>query len=718
MEGGGHILTVGAKEALGRAVLCAAAIALCSASLCAGEADGRVDLGGAKVGFGLRLARPGRESVSVTSDDVEARSVERRGGGTVVTWRGHPVCGAGFAAVAEFEPQEGGWSWTFRYEGNEAEGLDVEAIDFPVVDAPRTDKTGVVYPKSLGVLEHPAWKSLAPGAEIVAAKPIAFRFIAACDGSAGGLYLDERGARGYAGRLVAENGREPMTVRLIARHLPVVTPGSNRAFALPYGGTVRRFDGGWYEAARIYRAWARTQPWASANRAKDRTRLRDIALWMWQRGASEGVVGAAERFQDETGLPPAVDWYWWHKIPYDTHYPFFWPPREGEAAFRAAIARMKKRGIFSQVYTNGASWDCDDPSWATDGGLEGARHEERGGSFLAYRYNVFTKHRLGHMCGEAPKFQDHFAKLAAKLADCGLDGLYMDQIGCLCFGSCWNPAHGHAPGGGRTMTDGFRNLFRRIRRENPGLLLSTEEPNEEYIEDVDHVICLRQNPERAEQRGWQTHEAVPVYQTLHHGETTLFGSFAILDGRPAWDSAWPDENRWRDEGKWDALFSVDLFSLEFVRGVVFGNQPCVHNLTLGQIENPGLAEGWRFLKETAAFYYANREFLYDGEMLHPGSMDCEQVPFTFPARSTYTTEKSLARVRSASPAVLHSVWRAPDGRIAAVLVNWTSQPRRYALTAPDAAAEGTIPPRSWRLAPHCPLPTAHYPLTTNHKEVQ
>ena len=110
-----------------------------------------------------------------------------------------------------------------------------------------------------------------------------------------------------------------------------------------------------------------------------------------------------------------------------------------------------------------------------------------------------------------------------------------------------------------------------------------------------------------------------------------------------------------------------------------------------------LADDWRFVKETVAFYFANRDFLYDGEMLNPGRLECAQIAFDFIVRGTYTTEETLAKVKTVSPSVLHSVWRAPDGRVAAILVNWTRQKQKFALDTPDATASGIIEPRSWKL---------------------
>ena len=63
----------------------------------------------------------------------------------------------------------------------------------------------------------------------------------------------------------------------------------------------------------------------------------------------------------------ALDWYWWHRPSYDTGYPNFWPPREGEESFRRAVARLRKGGIYVMTYLNGLSWDQDDPSWAEGG---------------------------------------------------------------------------------------------------------------------------------------------------------------------------------------------------------------------------------------------------------------------------------------------------------------------------------------------------------------
>ena len=125
---------------------------------------------------------------------------------------------------------------------------------------------------------------------------------------------------------------------------------------------MKLYEGGWYQAAQIYRPWALKQSWVT-NRPKDNP-LKDIDLWFWNRGLIKDVLPPVEQVKkDCPEAKLALDWYWWHTNPYDTDYPFFWPPREGEEAFRAAVKRMTDQGVYTQVYVNGVCWDCDADTW-------------------------------------------------------------------------------------------------------------------------------------------------------------------------------------------------------------------------------------------------------------------------------------------------------------------------------------------------------------------
>ena len=192
-------------------------------------------------------------------------------------------------------------------------------------------------------------------------------------------------------------------------------------------------------------------------------------------------------------------------------------------------------------------------------------------------------------------------------------------------------------------------------------------------------------------------ETVPAFQAVYHGAITLYGSYAIIDGIPPWDPKWPSECRWKKEKAWEKLYP-DQFALEFARGVAMGMQPMVHCLRMKHIDDPRYAADFAFTVDTAKFYHANLDYLYDGTMCAPGTLSCEKQPVEILARGIYTTKKKARVVRHpAVPTILHSVWRKKNGRVAAVLCNWSRREQRYDLATPDIAASGVVPARSWRL---------------------
>lgn len=654
-------------------------------------------LGDAEISFRMILRRTGQKMQVVAPSNMKQAAVTKDGNRTTLVWTGHPVCGEAFTVTADLTETPEGTEYAFRYAGNTATNLDVEEIFFPDMLVPRTSETAVLCPQAYGQIRRPDWSKLAGDKPAWAGRPMAFHFVATLDPDGSGYYVDQRdNARELTTSMRVFQGVRPNTIRLQSAYEAPIVAANNSASRLPYTGVFRTFKGGWFGAASIYRKWTRQQPWVQKSFARDPGALRNIGLWMWNRGTADHVIAPAERFQKETGIPVALDWYWWHATPYDKGYPYFWPPREGEEVFRAGVQRLKKGGIFAQVYTNGMKSDCDDARWAD--GMKADAVLRRDGSLPAVMYNVFDKCRLTQMCGEAPHFHQHMRGLMSTLAGCGLPSVYMDQIGCGGYGSCWNPAHHHPMGGGDTLVKGFRSLFAEIKADNPGLKLSTEESNEAYLDSVDSFIVLWQNGERFGVRPMPEMEMVPVFSMLYHGAIAMFGSYAVVDGRPPWDPRWPDAERWQDESAWEKMFPKDQFALEFARGPAIGLQPCVHNFHTQLMDDPKYADDVAFVKRTAKFWHDNLDFLYDGEMCDPGRLKCRKVPLDMVIRGVYTKDGGARVVKQpALPVVMGNVWKAKDGRIAAALVNWTREPQYWRLDQADIDADGVLPPRSWTL---------------------
>ncbi|MBR4652524.1 MAG: polysaccharide deacetylase family protein [Kiritimatiellae bacterium] len=651
-----------------------------------------------EVGFTISMGRltDKKASLVVKASEMASFAAAERDGAHVLTWKGHPACGADFTVTARMRPEgPDAWSYDFSYAGN-ASGLDVEEIGFPEITVPRTDATKLLYPRQTGVVRAPKWSAYKPGAMVARAGPlvVGFHFIAALDDS-GSWYMDQRGdARWRALRYDFRQGTKPGTLVMTAYYVPEVVAGLRQAGTLPFPGTVRRFTGGWYEAAAIYRDWASTQDWFKKAKARNFGKLRDIALWMWNRGRSGEVAPQVEKFMADTGLPAALDWYWWHEIPYDTSYPFFWPPREPEADFRATVKRLRDKGAYVQTYTNGMLWDRLDRRWSAEG--ENENLVRRDGSPVKQVFNPYTGADTGWMCGNAPTFHSHLRKVEKTLAGCGLNGVYMDMIANCGYGTCWSDRHGHAPGGGKAVAEGYAKFVAQVRADNPGLQLSSEEEGEAFLELFDSLIVLYGGFERLGVGVGPEFDMPPIFQAIFHGTVAMFGSYAVIDGITPWDEKWGVRPA-IDEAKWAGRFP-DQFACELARGVAWGVQPCVHKVTMEQMTAPKWAEDWRFTVDTARFYHANREFLFDGEMAAPGRMKCATQAVDFFRRGCYTKEKDFKTCRQpALPTVFHTVWRSPAGRVAAVLVNWTRHPQKYSLSAPDISGNGEIPPLSWRL---------------------
>lgn len=638
--------------------------------------------------------------VEVKAADMREFGESESNGVRTLVWRGHKTAGDGFAVTARLSPDgSGGYEYALSYSGL-AGGFAVSEIRFPSKTVRRGDASALLYPLQTGMLRKPDWGKFKDGETVVSAGPnlVGFHFAALLDDEIGGWYVDQRGDARQRPCQFQFVKRGTDRVEMSASYFPTLDETRGGCGSLPFGGVVRPVRGGWFQAAKTYRDWLKTQEWYVRAKSRKFEKLRSVAFWAWNRGRSGEVMPSVERFVEETGLPVALDWYWWHEIPYDVKYPNFWPPREPVEDFRAAVAHLHDKGVYVQTYTNGMLWDMDEPDWKDGGERECLMF--RNGSRDVTVFNVYLGHRMAIMCGEAPEFQRRIRDVERKIAGCGMDGLYMDMIGN-CMRPCWNPAHGHSPGGGRTVSDGYRAFMNAVKADNPGVDISTEEEGEAYLDVADSLIVLYAGYERLGRGVAPEFEMPPVFQMLYHGCVAMYGSYSVIDGITPWDEKWGKRPP-IDEAKWAGRFP-DQFALEFARGVTWGLQPTVHKLLSEHQTDPKWAVEWKFIKDTAAFYHANREFLFDGEMCDPGRMECGTKPVDFFVRGCYTKEEKFRSVRQpALPTVLHSVWKAPDGRKAGILVNWTRAPQSYSLSAPDVSVSGTLPPLAWAVVGGCP----------------
>jgi hypothetical protein len=573
------------------------------------------------------------------------------------------------------------------------EGFALEAVILPdVVVGYGESPTSLIVPRETGL-------EIANAAEALFEGPQApgewegsgeMQFYAWIEGRRG-LYSDCRDEQGWfkSWRFASHGARR---FRLSVRHLAPGDPEGGGRFELPYVVSLGAFEGGWYQAAGIYRRWALATRWSKRHREQRDNSLSRIACWVWNRGSILNVAPPAIEFSRRLGLPVALDWYWWHKHPYDVGYPEYFPPREGQERFEAAIRDLHEAKVFVHLYANGVICDMDLPAWA-ELAARGAALNERG-QVRSFVFNPFIQHRMALMCGAAGEWHEVVLDLLRKAEALGVDGLYLDMISTSAGAApCYSSSHGHARGGGCYSVDGFRRLLERARQVAPGLALTSESNLEYYLDLLDGQINCGVSLERF--KGLippAIHpyaQPIPLFSAVYHGRCVCFGSYAAFHNAQAYDDLWPARFNPDPEGKIDwAERCPDQFALELARTVIFGCQPLVANLRLEHLHQRRYAEELDFLLRTCRLYHEHRDCLLWGDLLAPGRLECPCDRQTFLQRSIYTKPGRETYLTRLLPRVLHSEWQAPDGRCEAVLVNYSGQPADIRYSPPQGLAVG------------------------------
>ncbi|MBR1588693.1 MAG: hypothetical protein IJ658_10250 [Kiritimatiellae bacterium] len=428
-------------------------------------------------------------------------------------------------------------------------------------------------------------------------------------------------------------------------------PGA--ANAPDYAVETAAFTGGWWRAAKRYRAWATRQPWTAkgplATRADFNRRIADVGFWMNAGNTPAQVTNAAAMALAALGdIPLGIHWYRWHQIPFDHTYPEYFPERPGMAE---AVAWMKSRGVLVMPYINARLWDSEIPSFAA--ALPAACKKPDGASHYVEVYG--SKRKLSPMCPATPLWRTRVNDICTELMErIGVNAIYLDQVAAARPAPCYDTSHGHPLGGGRYWTDAYRELMAPIRARaarNGNVVLTTECDAEPYIDSFDAFLA------------WfvRTPYDVPVLPAVYSGYTVYFSSpqsgadsldaYCAMQGRDflwgcqlGWNSGWPFDSKHKEH----------------------------------------LAFTLRLCRERLA----HTDFFVYGELLGevPASADTPIVEGLW-------RRHSACRFRL--PAAMGTLWRAPDGRRLACFVNVSGIARPFTYRLGDGPARTiTLPPRS------------------------
>lgn len=544
-------------------------------------------------------------------------------------------------------------------------------VRFPRVPALREREGEVLaVPREMGILSREP-RRIARGKNGKGARlswqyprPLALQCLAFYGNGGRGFYAGCDDAEGYRKDLsIWGDGAGRMNFEV--SHEPEQEAAGTAEFRLPFATLLGTFPGDWTAAAEVYSRRPHAVTFARRGRLARNLSpdwVKDTGLWLWNRGRSPGVLGPAREMRGHLQAPVSILWHWWHNCPYDAGFPEYFPPREGEDAFKSALAAAQKEDVRAILYMNQRLWGTETQSWGEEGAAAHSVKDRQGKTTIEI-FNTFMKAPCAPMCIGTRFWRDKYAGLAERaLLGLGADGVYMDQTGVLA--SCHDPLHGHILGPGRYWTDGLAMLTSEIRdrcsRRTP-FALGGEFCGEPWIGHLDLTLALSISHDRmGASPDW---EPIPFFQAVYHPSTVVFGNMAGL-AHPPYDEKWPQElapaNRLTPL---DPKFGRH-FCLEQARTFVWGMQPMVANFLPSQFsEFPG---EMGFVTRLVKTRLAALKYLRDGSWLRPPGLEVPTEEIDVATIGTYTPLKAGKRKY---PVALAGAWRASDGDVGIALAS-------------------------------------------------
>ncbi|MFQ6057704.1 MAG: DUF6259 domain-containing protein [Anaerolineae bacterium] len=603
---------------------------------------------------------------------------------------------------------------------NDDPSLVLRNIAFPLIFGlspigDRGDDDALAFPQWDGLLLHDPESAFNTGDGLFAAYPgdLSLQAAAYYDGEAG-LYLAVHDPTGQPKTFAyARLPWEGTTITLFTvNHTPPEvagydpSTGSGQRFTPDYPAILGPFHGDWYDAAMIYKAWALQQPWVPPRLAE----RADVPAW-WK--AALPVISSASYTDDGRAVLPAERMPAWARdyasylgqpvtlltFGWEKHGawtgPDYFPPRDGEEAFRAATEALHTDGNRKFVYISGTVWrlsrkelpDYDDSE----------RFETIGQPYVAIQadgtplfdpFYASIGWRAARMCPATPFWQDTVVSSVVGAARLGVDAVSVDEFPIGSLYPCYAPDHGHPPGSGDWQGAAYRAILERARREGQAikgdLVLTSEEPNEFYLDLLDGYVSRDNRPDwflyaQYLRRFGERYEPIPLFSAVYHEYTLTFAEPVPL---------------------YNAGFDLERLRTSLVRGIasglVRGKIPSGEVTEMGKADPQLLALFRRVAQATGGYAH---HYAILGEMRRPPQIQVPRVTFDW-LDVDLTTGRTQWR-QTAAPAVLASAWRAPAGHVGYTLANITDQVQRFDLPlvlslskgeAEELAAEGLAGP--------------------------
>lgn len=312
---------------------------------------------------------------------------------------------------------------------------------------------------------------------------------------------------------------------------------------LPGKAIWKTYDGDWFDATNIYRAFNNAScPWAAERTEKNTPDwMMDLPFWIMDwvpyDATSDEILPTnlrhdgekihyndwyenAIKLQDALGVPIGYHVYNWHQIPFNNDYPHFVPARE---RYLEGHKELKKHGIRIMPYINSLLWDTKDrgsEDYLFEAvGKKGAVKLENGDvETLIFESKESNGEpvKLAPMCPTTEVWKSFQLNLIQDMYEkYDFDAIYLDQIAARIPHRCMDKTHGHPLGGGSWWQAGYNDLLRALNESKPADKgFSTECNAEVYTNNMDAYLSWC----------WQlTDGEVPAFMRLYSDKVIVFG---------------------------------------------------------------------------------------------------------------------------------------------------------------------------------------------------
>lgn len=466
----------------------------------------------------------------------------------------------------------------------------------------------------------------------------------------GGFYLVTQDSSGHAKGFPLTGG-DGWFVMSVLHHPEVFSPGND--ILQPYPLHIGAFDGGWQDAATIYRDWALKQPWVDHGRIDDRT---DVPSWWRESGLTLHLESYNDWGVEEISMPQgkAVVEFLDNQLgsPFTVRWRGgFQVLRPNEIIEFTDFAHRRNASVL--YHTNGRlDFGLADPILNSAATLD----------WQGIPYTEDNPYWTGTiMCPASDILRNHLANQWSTVLDHGADGVYVDQIAVSPWVPCFDTTHGHEPGQtGAWWVEEQHSLQRDAVQSLDPLhsmaLWSSEMQGELYLPLYSSSLSWQVGVETLfGMRFADAARFIPLFQFVYGEYTAPFGADSPL-------TDWTVES---------PILDYNL-AYDFITGKcpgVFHNPG--GNFDIDRLDTPTFDYLLSLAELRAGLLNA---FLYGGRLLKDPSIGVGRVSVAF---ENLVGEEY--RIHNTTR-VLYSTWKAPDDRAAVILTNWQSQSNPVSIT--------------------------------------